>query len=263
MDIKGTVALVTGGASGMGAATARKLFDAGASVVLVDLPQSAGEEFAAELNATSSGQKAVFSAADVTDEAQIQAAIDAAAALGALRIVVNCAGIATPGKVLGRDGVLPLEAFNKVIHVNLAGTFNVVRLAAAAMVQNEPVTTELGGPERGVIINTASVAAFEGQIGQPAYAASKGAVAAMTLPLAREFARSLIRVATIAPGIFETPMMAGLPPAAQESLGQQVPHPARLGRPAEYANLAAHIVENAMINGETIRLDGAIRMGLK
>ena len=263
MDIKGTVALVTGGASGLGAATARKLFDAGASVVLVDLPQSAGEEFAAELNATSSGQKAVFSAADVTDEAQIQAAIDAAAALGALRIVVNCAGIATPGKVLGRDGVLPLEAFNKVIQVNLVGTFNVVRLAAAAMVQNEPVTTELGGPERGVIINTASVAAFEGQIGQPAYAASKGAVAAMTLPLAREFARSLIRVATIAPGIFETPMMAGLPPAAQESLGQQVPHPARLGRPAEYANLAAHIVENAMINGETIRLDGAIRMGLK
>ncbi|AMB39350.1 KR domain-containing protein [Paenarthrobacter ureafaciens] len=263
MDIKGTVALVTGGASGLGAATARRLFDAGASVVLVDLPQSAGEEYAAALNATSSGQQAVFSAADVTDEAQIQAAIDAAAALGTLRIVVNCAGIATPGKVLGRDGVLPLEAFNKVIHVNLVGTFNVVRLAAAAMVQNEPVTTELGGPERGVIINTASVAAFEGQIGQPAYAASKGAVAAMTLPLAREFARSLIRVATIAPGIFETPMMAGLPPAAQESLGQQVPHPARLGRPAEYANLAAHIVENAMINGETIRLDGAIRMGLK
>ncbi|QQQ62898.1 SDR family NAD(P)-dependent oxidoreductase [Paenarthrobacter ureafaciens] len=263
MDIKGTVALVTGGASGLGAATARRLFDAGASVVLVDLPQSAGEEFAAELNATSAGQQAVFSAADVTDEAQIQAAIDAAAALGKLRIVVNCAGIATPGKVLGRDGVLPLEAFNKVIQVNLVGTFNVVRLAAAAMVQNEPVTTELGGPERGVIINTASVAAFEGQIGQPAYAASKGAVAAMTLPLAREFARSLIRVATIAPGIFETPMMAGLPPAAQESLGQQVPHPGRLGRPAEYANLAAHIVENAMINGETIRLDGAIRMGLK
>ncbi|BCW82983.1 3-hydroxyacyl-CoA dehydrogenase [Arthrobacter sp. NicSoilE8] len=263
MDIKGTVALVTGGASGLGAATARRLFDAGASVVLVDLPQSAGEEYAAALNATSSGQQAVFSAADVTDEAQIQAAIDAAAALGTLRIVVNCAGIATPGKVLGRDGVLPLEAFNKVIHVNLVGTFNVVRLAAAAMVQNEPVSTELGGPERGVIINTASVAAFEGQIGQPAYAASKGAVAAMTLPLAREFARSLIRVATIAPGIFETPMMAGLPPAAQESLGQQVPHPARLGRPAEYANLAAHIVENAMINGETIRLDGAIRMGLK
>lgn len=264
MDIKGTVALVTGGASGLGAATARRLFDAGASVVLVDLPGSAGDEYAAELNGSGEGPaKAVFVAADVTDEAQVQAAVDAAGTLGGLRIVVNCAGVATPGKVLGREGVLPLEVFNKVIQINLVGTFNVVRLAAAAMVQNEPVTTDPGGPERGVIINTASVAAFEGQIGQPAYAASKGAVAAMTLPLAREFARSLIRVATIAPGIFETPMMAGLPPAAQESLGQQVPHPARLGRPAEYANLAAHIVENAMINGETIRLDGAIRMGLK
>lgn len=277
MDIKGTVALVTGGASGLGAATAKRLFDGGASVVLVDLPNSAGEDYAAELNAIGSaagpnavgsaggdaGPRAVFAPADVTNEAQVQAAVDAAASLGTLRIVVNCAGIATPGKVLGRDGVLPLEAFNKVIQINLVGTFNVIRLAAAAMVENEPVTTELGGPERGVIINTASVAAFEGQIGQPAYAASKGAVAAMTLPLAREFARSLIRVATIAPGIFETPMMAGLPQAAQESLGQQVPHPARLGRAPEYANLAAHIVENAMLNGETIRLDGAIRMGLK
>jgi NAD(P)-dependent dehydrogenase (short-subunit alcohol dehydrogenase family) len=267
MDIKGTVALVTGGASGLGAATARRLFDAGASIVLVDLPGSAGDAYAAELNGSagsgSTAPKAVFVPADVTDEAQVQAAVEAAASLGGLRIVVNCAGVATPGKVLGRDGILPLEVFTKVIQINLVGTFNVVRLAAAAMVRNEPVTTELGGPERGVIINTASVAAFEGQIGQPAYAASKGAVAAMTLPLAREFARSLIRVATIAPGIFETPMMAWLPPAAQESLGQQVPHPARLGRPAEYANLAAHIVENAMINGETIRLDGAIRMGLK
>ena len=277
MDIKGTVALVTGGASGLGAATAKRLFDGGASVVLVDLPSSAGEDYAAELNAIGSavgpnavgsasgdaGPRAVFAPADVTNEAQVQAAVDAAASLGTLRIVVNCAGIATPGKVLGREGVLPLETFNKVIQINLVGTFNVIRLAAAAMVESEPVSTELGGPERGVIINTASVAAFEGQIGQPAYAASKGAVAAMTLPLAREFARSLIRVATIAPGIFETPMMAGLPQAAQESLGQQVPHPARLGRAAEYANLAAHIVENAMLNGETIRLDGAIRMGLK
>ncbi|XAS72995.1 SDR family NAD(P)-dependent oxidoreductase [Micrococcaceae bacterium Sec5.1] len=282
MDIKGTVALVTGGASGLGAATAKRLFDGGASVVLVDLPNSAGEDYAAELNTIGSAAgsnragsnaagsaagdsvpRAVFAPADVTNEAQVQAAVDAAASLGTLRIVVNCAGIATPGKVLGREGVLPLEAFNKVIQINLIGTFNVIRLAAAAMVENEPVTTELGGPERGVIINTASVAAFEGQIGQPAYAASKGAVAAMTLPLAREFARSLIRVATIAPGIFETPMMAGLPQAAQESLGQQVPHPARLGRAPEYANLAAHIVENAMLNGETIRLDGAIRMGLK
>ena len=263
MDIKGTVALITGGASGLGAATARRLFDAGASVVLVDLPGSAGDAFAAELTASGGGRTAVFVPADVTDEAQVQSAVEAASALGPLRIVVNCAGIATPGKVLGRDGVLPLETFNRVIQINLVGTFNVIRLAAAAMAATEPATTELGGPERGVIINTASVAAFDGQIGQPAYAASKGAVAAMTLPIARELARSLIRVVTIAPGIFETPMMAGLPQEAQDSLGQQVPHPSRLGRPAEYANLAAHIVENAMLNGETIRLDGAIRMGPK
>ena len=267
MDIRGAVALVTGGASGLGAATARRLFDAGASVVLIDLRSSAGEAFAAELNASGSASasnpKAVFVPADVTDEAQVQAAVDAAANLGPLRIVVNCAGVATPGKVLGRDGVLPLESFNKVIQVNLVGTFNVIRLAAAAMAATEPVTTELGGPERGVIINTASVAAFDGQIGQPAYAASKGAVAAMTLPLARELARSLIRVMAIAPGIFETPMLAGLPQDAQDSLGQQVPHPARLGRPAEYASLVAQIVENAMLNGETIRLDGAIRMAPK
>jgi len=267
MDVKGTVALITGGASGLGAATARRLFDAGASVVLVDLPASAGDAFAAELtasaSASASGRTAVFVPADVTDEAQVQAAVDAATALGPLRVVVNCAGIATPGKVLGRDGVLPLETFNRVIQINLVGTFNVIRLAAAAMATAEPVITEVGGPERGVIINTASVAAFDGQIGQPAYAASKGAVAAMTLPIARELARSLIRVVTIAPGIFETPMMAGLPQEAQDSLGQQVPHPSRLGRPAEYANLAAHIVDNAMLNGETIRLDGGIRMGPK
>lgn len=269
MDIKGSVALVTGGASGLGAATARRLFDAGASVVLVDLPDSAGDAFAAELSARGGAgvgepaNKAVFVPADVTNEEQVQAAVDAAAALGPLRIVVNCAGIGTPGKVLGRDGVLPLESFNRVIQINLVGTFNVLRLAAAAMVATRPAETELGGPERGVIINTASVAAFDGQIGQPAYAASKGAVAAMTLPLARELARSLVRVVTIAPGIFETPMMAGLPPEAQESLGHQVPHPSRLGRPDEYANLVAHIVDNAMLNGETIRLDGAIRMGPK
>jgi NAD(P)-dependent dehydrogenase (short-subunit alcohol dehydrogenase family) len=285
MDVKGTVALVTGGASGLGAATARRLFDAGASVVLVDLPSSDGAAYAAELNAgsagtgtgtgtgpaaatatatgTGAGPRAVFAAADVTNEADVQAAVDTAVALGPLRIVVNCAGVATPGKVLGRDGVLPLDVFSRVIQVNLIGTFNVLRLAAAAMVATEPVSTDLGGPERGVIVNTASVAAFDGQIGQPAYAASKGAVAAMTLPLARELARSLVRVVTIAPGIFETPMMATLPQDAQDSLGRQVPHPSRLGKPAEYASLVAHIVENAMLNGETIRLDGAIRMGPK
>jgi NAD(P)-dependent dehydrogenase (short-subunit alcohol dehydrogenase family) len=281
MDIKGTVALITGGASGLGAATARRLFDAGASVVLIDLPSSAGAAFADELNGLPAGAAtvpgavpgagdpgrpgptAVFAPADVTDEAEVQAAVDTAAGLGPLRIVVNCAGIGTPGKVLGRDGVLPLDTFNRVIQVNLIGTFNVLRLGAAAMVSTEPASTDLGGPERGVIINTASVAAFDGQIGQPAYAASKGAVAAMTLPLARELARSLVRVVTIAPGSFKTPMMAGLPQEVQDSLGQQVPHPSRLGRPAEFANLVAHIVENAMLNGETIRLDGALRMGPK
>ncbi|KNH19602.1 3-hydroxy-2-methylbutyryl-CoA dehydrogenase [Arthrobacter sp. ZBG10] len=263
MDVNGSVALITGGASGLGAATARQLFRAGASVVLVDLPSSAGAAFAAELAGTAEGQSAVFVPADVTDAAQVQAAVDTAVGLGPLRIVVNCAGIATPGKVLGRTGVLPLADFNRVIQVNLIGTFNVLRLAAAAMVETEPAETPLGGPERGVIINTASVAAFDGQIGQPAYAASKGAVAAMTLPLARELARSLVRVVTIAPGIFETPMMAGLPQEAQDSLGAQVPHPSRLGKPDEYAKLVAHIVDNAMLNGETIRLDGAIRMAPK
>ena len=274
MDVNGSVALITGGASGLGAATARQLFDGGASVVLLDLPSSAGAALADELNAAAPDSSAdapvkastprrtaVFAPADVTNEAQVQAAVDTAAALGPLRILVNCAGIATPGRVLGRDGVLPLDAFNRVIQVNLLGTFNVLRLAAAAMARTEPVATALGGPERGVIINTASVAAFEGQIGQPAYAASKGAVAAMTLPIARELARSLVRVVTIAPGIFETPMMAGLPQEAQDSLGAQVPHPSRLGKPEEYARLVAHIVDNAMLNGETIRLDGAIRMG--
>ena len=277
MDIAGSVALVTGGASGLGAATSRALFNAGASVGVLDLPPSAGAALADELNASlpkpegeagspapgRTAQSATFAPADVTSEAEVQAAVDAATALGPLRVVVNCAGIATPGKVLGREGVLPLEAFNRVVQVNLVGTFNVLRLSAAAMVATEPVVTDLGGPERGVIINTASVAAFDGQIGQPAYAASKGAVAAMTLPIARELARSLVRVVTIAPGIFETPMMAGLPRDAQESLGAQVPHPSRLGKPGEYAMLVEHIVANAMLNGETIRLDGAIRMGPK
>ncbi|MGG5174537.1 SDR family NAD(P)-dependent oxidoreductase [Pseudarthrobacter sp. J1763] len=263
MDIKGAVALVTGGASGLGAATAKRLYDAGATVVIVDLPPREGSPSLGQQSAEALGERAVFIAADVTNPEQVQAAVDAAVGLGPLRIVVNCAGVATPGKVLGREGVLPLEQFRRVIEINLIGTFNVIRLAAEAMAATPVVSTELGGEERGVIINTASVAAFDGQIGQPAYSASKGAVAAMTLPIARELARSLMRVVTIAPGIFETPMLAGLPQDAQDSLGQQVPHPARLGRPEEYANLAAHIVENAMLNGETIRLDGAIRMGPK
>ncbi|MDQ4503010.1 SDR family NAD(P)-dependent oxidoreductase [Sinomonas sp. ASV322] len=272
MELRGATALITGGASGLGAATARRLHAGGAGVVVVDLPgersEEAGRRLVAELTAQPGGAPAAFAPADVTEEGHVRAAVALAAGegpggeggFGPLRVVVNCAGIATPGKVLGRDGVLPLEEFERVIRVNLIGTFNVIRLAAEAIARTEPVSTEVGGPERGVIVNTASVAAFDGQIGQPAYSASKGAVHAMTLPIARELARSLIRVVTIAPGIFETPMMAGLSPEAQESLGKQVPHPARLGRPAEYANLVAHIVDNAMLNGETIRLDGAIRM---
>ncbi len=248
MRIDGAVALVTGGASGLGLATSRMLRDSGASVVIVDLPTSAGQTVADDHGFT-------FAAADVADETQVRAAVDRAAALGPLRIVVNCAGIATPGRVVGRDGPLPLDAFERVIRVNLVGTFNVIRLAAAAMERVEPV-----GEERGVIVTTASVAAFDGQIGQAAYSASKAGVAGMTLPIARELAARFIRVMTIAPGIFETPMMAGLPQAARDSLGQQVPHPARLGRPEEYAALVRHIVENPMLNGETIRLDGAIRM---
>ncbi|MBW4094653.1 MAG: 3-hydroxyacyl-CoA dehydrogenase [Acidobacteria bacterium] len=255
MELANTVALITGGASGLGAATARRLHAGGAAVVLVDLPQSKGAELAAEL-----GDRAAFAPADVTNEEQVQAAVRVATGLGNLRIVVNCAGIATPGKVLGREGVLPLATFAKVIQINLIGTFNVIRLAAEAMVKTEPVIGEFNTSERGVIINTASVAAFDGQIGQPAYSASKGAVAAMTLPLAREFARQQIRVMTIAPGIFETPMMAGLPQDAQDSLAAQIPHPSRLGKADEYAALAEHIIANAMLNGETIRLDGAIRM---
>ncbi|GAC58482.1 putative 3-hydroxyacyl-CoA dehydrogenase [Gordonia hirsuta DSM 44140 = NBRC 16056] len=253
MKLTDSVALVTGAASGLGNATARALHAAGAAVVLVDLPSSDGAEAAAAL-----GERAVFVPADVTSEDDVAAAVAAAAELGALRVVVNCAGVGTPGKVLGRGGPLSLTDFERVVRINLVGTFNVIRLTAAAMAGNEPVDGD-----RGVIVNTASVAAFDGQIGQPAYAASKGGVAAMTLPIARELASSAIRVVTIAPGIFETPMLAGLPEAAQASLGAQVPHPSRLGRADEYAALALHIVENGMLNGETIRLDGAIRMAPK
>lgn len=248
MKIQDAAALITGGASGLGLATARALAAQGAQVTIADLPSSRGVEIAEE-----NGYR--FAPTDVRSEADVQAAVALASSAGPLRIVVNCAGVATPGKTLGRKGVLPLETFETVIGINLTGTFNVIRLAAAAMVETEPIDGE-----RGVIVNTASVAAFDGQIGQPAYAASKAGVAGMTLPLAREFAASLVRVMTIAPGIFETPMMASLPQQAQDSLGAQVPHPSRLGRPDEYAALVQHIVENSMLNGEVIRLDGAIRM---
>ncbi|BBZ78576.1 3-hydroxyacyl-CoA dehydrogenase [Mycolicibacterium anyangense] len=250
MDLAGAVALVTGGASGLGRATAQTIRDKGAEVVILDLPGAHGEQAAKDL-----GHGATFIGVDVTSEQQVSKAIELAAGQGPIRLLVNCAGVATPGKVLGRGGVLAQTDFDRVVRINLSGTFNVIRLAAQRMAQTEPVDGE-----RGVIVNTSSVAAFDGQIGQPAYSASKGAVAAMTLPLAREFARHLIRVVSIAPGAFETPMMAGLPPDAQTSLGRQVPHPSRLGRPSEYAALVAHIVDNPMLNGEVIRLDGAIRM---
>ena len=251
MDITGSVALVTGGASGLGLATARRLVKAGAKAVLVDLPSSKGDEAAASLDGG-----AVFAAADVTDEAAVRSALDAAGELGQLRVVVNCAGIGTPGRLLGRDGTAyPIEPFVKVLQVNLIGTFNVIRLAAERMAAAEPV-----GEERGVIVNTASVAAYEGQIGQAAYSASKGGIVGMTLPIARDLAKRQIRVVTIAPGLFDTPLLAGLPEEARTSLGQQVPHPSRLGDPDEYGALVEHIVANPMLNGEVIRLDGAIRM---
>ncbi len=245
MEARGRTFLVTGGGSGLGAATARMLEGRGANVVVADLR---GE---------GAGPNARFVRSDVTDEGSVKGAIDVALEIfGALHGAINCAGIASAEKVLGREGPHSLESFSKVVEVNLVGTFNVVRLAAEAMARNEP--TE--GGERGVIVNTASVAAFDGQIGQVAYAASKGGVAAMTLPVARELARHGIRVVAIAPGIFDTPMLAGLPEAARESLGKQMPFPSRLGRPEEFAALVRHIIENEMLNGEVIRLDAAIRL---
>jgi NAD(P)-dependent dehydrogenase (short-subunit alcohol dehydrogenase family) len=246
--IEGSSAIVTGGASGLGLATATELAKAGAQVVIADLPSSPGEQRASDIGGA-------FAPVDVTDETSVQQAVERASGLAPLRIVVNCAGIGNPGRVLGKQGVLPLEQFTRVVTVNLIGTFNVIRLAVAAMVANDPVDGE-----RGVIVNTASVAAFDGQIGQAAYSASKGGVVGMTLPVARDLADKLIRVCTIAPGIMDTPMLAGLPEPARQSLGQQVPHPARLGSPTEYAALARHIVENGYLNGEVIRLDGGIRM---
>jgi NAD(P)-dependent dehydrogenase (short-subunit alcohol dehydrogenase family) len=250
VQITDAVALVTGGASGLGLATTRRLLDAGAQVVVLDLK---GEEVVREL-----GDRARFAPADVTDENAVTAALDIAESLGPLRIVVNCAGTGNAIKTLGKDGAFPLAAFRKVVEINLIGTFNVLRLGAERIAQTEPVGPK--GEERGVIINTASVAAFDGQIGQAAYSASKGGVVGMTLPIARDLASKGIRVVTIAPGLFDTPLLAGLPEAARESLGKQVPHPSRLGNPDEYGALAVHIVENPMLNGEVIRLDGAIRM---
>ena len=253
MEIKGQPALVTGGASGLGGATARRLAADGARVTILDLNADLGQALAGEIGGH-------FIRTNVTDESEVEAAIAEAEGLhGKARILVNCAGIGPPAKVVGREGdALPLPDFAKVINVNLLGTFNVLSKFAAALSKGEPL-----GEERGVIVNTASVAAYEGQIGQAAYAASKGGIVGMTLPIARELARHGIRVMTIAPGLFLTPLLSGLPQEAQDSLGRQVPFPPRLGDPAEYADLVAAIVRNPMLNGEVIRLDGAIRMAPK
>ena len=255
MEIQNKTFLISGGGSGLGAATARLLAGSGANILIADINASTGQAVAAEL-----GQSARFVKTDVTSEESAQNAVNAALeTFGSLHGAINCAGIALAERVLGKHGPHDLAKFSQVIQINLIGTFNVIRLTAAAMSQNEPASSG----ERGVIVNTASVAAFDGQIGQAAYSASKGGVAAMTLPLAREFARFGIRVMAIAPGIFSTPMLAGLPEAAQQSLAQQVPFPPRLGQPSEYAALVKHIIENEMLNGEVIRLDGAIRMAPK
>jgi NAD(P)-dependent dehydrogenase (short-subunit alcohol dehydrogenase family) len=247
VDIKDAVAIVTGGASGLGLATTKRLLDRGAHVVVLDIT---GEDVATGL-----GDRVRFAAADVTNPDAVTAALDIADGMGPLRVVVNCAGTGDAIRVLSRKGVYPLDLFARVININLVGTFNVLRLGAERIAK-----TDLVGEERGVIINTASVAAFDGQIGQAAYSASKGGVVGMTLPIARDLADKAIRVMTIAPGLFDTPLLAGMPEEAKHSLGAQVPHPARLGDPDEYGALVVHIVENPMLNGEVIRLDGAIRM---
>ncbi|HTT77430.1 MAG TPA: 3-hydroxyacyl-CoA dehydrogenase [Candidatus Binataceae bacterium] len=252
MELKNAVALITGGGSGLGEATAREFVAGGGKVVIIDLPDSAGSTLA-----DSFGNQGLFVAADVTSAAAIEKAVAAAVdRFGGLHIAVNCAGIGKAQRTVGKDGPHSLELFTRVIQVNLIGTFNVIRLTAQRMSSNTPN----GDGERGVIINTASIAAFDGQIGQAAYSASKGGVVGLTLPVARDLASLGIRVCTIAPGTFDTPMLATLPEPARRALGAQIPFPSRLGRPAEYAALARHIVENAMLNGETIRLDGALRM---
>jgi NAD(P)-dependent dehydrogenase (short-subunit alcohol dehydrogenase family) len=255
MKVAGSTFFITGGGSGLGAACARLFAEVGGNVLIADLQEEASQKLASEL-----GSRAKFVRTDVTDEASVQSALDAARQFfGGVQVVVNCAGIASAGRVVGKEAPHDLKAFSRTIQVNLIGTFNVIRLAATAMSSNQP-NDEL---ERGVIINTASVAAFDGQIGQAAYSASKGGVVSMTLPIARELARFGIRVMTIAPGVFETPMMAGMTPEYQKTLSAAVPFPARLGKATEYAALARDIVENPMLNGTTIRLDGALRMAPK
>jgi len=256
MQIQGITAVVTGGGSGLGEATTRALVGKGAHVTILDLPSSNGEAVAKEL-----GKDVIFAAADVTDEEQVTAALDRTVeTFGAVHANVNCAGIGSAGRTVNKDGTpFDLAWFRKTVEVNLIGTFNVLRLSAARMAANEPND----GRERGVVVNTASVAAFEGQIGQCAYSASKGGVVGMTLPIARDLSSIGVRVCTIAPGLFATPMLMGLPEPARDALGASVPFPSRLGDPPEYAALACHIIENAMLNGETIRLDGAIRMAPK
>jgi NAD(P)-dependent dehydrogenase (short-subunit alcohol dehydrogenase family) len=252
MNLSNLSCIVTGGASGLGAGTVRRFHAGGARVVIADLNAAGGEKLAAEL-----GERAVFARTDVAAEADAKACVEIALArFGGLQVLVNCAGIGHGEKVVGKEGPHALASFARVVQVNLVGTFNMLRLAAEAMNRNSP--TPAG--ERGVIVNTASIAAWDGQIGQAAYSASKGGIAGMTLPIARELARSGIRVVTIAPGLFHTPLMESLPAEVQESLGKSVPFPSRLGRPDEFAALAEHIVGNEMLNGESIRLDGALRM---
>ena len=251
MKIAGSVALVTGGASGLGEATVRKLVGQGGRAVIVDLNADRGEKLAAEL-----GDAATYAQADVSNAEEVQAAVDQATSMGTLRAAISCAGIGFGMRTVGKDGTPhDLGVFQKVISVNLIGTFNVLRLAASAMAQNEP-----DDGERGVIINTASVAAFDGQIGQVAYSASKGGIVGLTLPAARDLSKAQIRVVTIAPGTFDTPLLASLPDEMRVALAATIPHPSRLGRPEEFGALACHIVENSYLNGEVIRLDGSIRM---
>lgn len=248
MQIQNNVFIITGGASGLGEATARMITANGGKVVIADVQVEAGQKLAAELNAT-------FVKCDVTQEADGQAVVAAATSAGTLRGLINCAGVAPAVKTVGKEGAHPLELFQRVVNINLVGTFNMARLAAEAMSKTDAIQDE-----RGIIINTASVAAFDGQMGQAAYASSKAAVVGLTLPMARDLSRNGIRVMTIAPGIFETPMLLGMPQEVQDALGKMVPFPSRLGKPNEYAQLAKSIIENMMLNGETIRLDGAIRM---